>query len=384
MTGQKWPFVFFFLGLFLSTSYVSAGTILSSYKYGWSNNVGYINFENVTVTDSALSGYAWSANSGWIKFNPAQGGVLNDGTGNLSGSAWGSDLGWIDFNDVSINPTTGEFSGTATGALVGTITFDCPNYCDVRTDWRQATTPSIVPSGGGVAIIPNSVSKQTQTQGTSKVCTDVSNKALTIQSNRATKLVKDTPIGSATFEIPAVKLEKNLTLDQIIEPITKVNTYMVPESTEIVGGLMYNIILKNEDCASVYFVSVPTTISLPIPNNVTDTKKIGAYWFNETNQSWVLIPGAVIRKNKVVIATNNVGKFTLFVLKNTELQKTKLKTAQTAQVASLPVGKKIEIGKKNKEIDQQKDIVLEQSQRNFIKMAIDFLISVFHSISFFR
>ncbi|OHA24833.1 MAG: hypothetical protein A3D52_02555 [Candidatus Taylorbacteria bacterium RIFCSPHIGHO2_02_FULL_44_36] len=137
------------LTLFLPLSFVSAGTITSPYKYAWSNNAGYINFENVVVDDGALSGYAWSANYGWIKFNPAQGGVLSDGAGNLSGSAWGEKLGWIDFNNVSINPSTGRFSGTATGTLIGTITFDCPNYCDVRTDWRQATTPAVVSSGGG-------------------------------------------------------------------------------------------------------------------------------------------------------------------------------------------------------------------------------------------
>ena len=134
--------------------FVSAGTVLSPHKYAWSNNVGYINFENVTVSDSALGGYAWSTNKGFIKFNPAQGGVFNDGTGNLSGSAWGEQLGWIDFDTVFISPSTGLFSGTATGALVGTITFDCPNYCDVETDWRPATSsptppPTVISNGGG-------------------------------------------------------------------------------------------------------------------------------------------------------------------------------------------------------------------------------------------
>lgn len=128
-------FIFIF-GLLSPFSFASAGVILSSYEYAWSNNSGYINFANVEVGDTALSGYAWSANHGWIKFNPANGGVLNDGQGNLSGSAWGENLGWIDFGGVSISAATGKFSGAATGTLIGTLTFDCPNYCDVRTDWR--------------------------------------------------------------------------------------------------------------------------------------------------------------------------------------------------------------------------------------------------------
>src|SRR3989344_4620089 len=118
MLKQKLAIFLWMVGLFLP-SYVSAGTILSSHTYAWSNNVGYINFEDVTISDSVLGGHAWSANKGWINFD-----------------------------NVSIN-SSGQFSGTATGELVGTITFDCPNYCDVETDWRQATTPVAASSGGG-------------------------------------------------------------------------------------------------------------------------------------------------------------------------------------------------------------------------------------------
>lgn len=149
MPKQKLTIFLFILGMFLPLSHVFAGTVISPHKYAWSNNFGYINFENVVVNDSALSGYAWSANSGYINFDPSEGGVLNDGTGNLSGSAWGTGLGWIDFNNVSIDPNTGKFSGTAVGTLVGTITFDCTNYCDVETDWRQAATPPGASGGGG-------------------------------------------------------------------------------------------------------------------------------------------------------------------------------------------------------------------------------------------
>lgn len=145
--------VYIFSLLFISNfglqlALASVGNMVASRQYAWSNNVGYINFENVTVGDSALSGYAWSANAGFINFSPAMGGVFNDGHGNLSGSAWGEQLGWIDFAQVKIND--GKFSGTATGTLAGTITFDCPNYCDVETIWRPAPLPV-----ANVPIAPN-------------------------------------------------------------------------------------------------------------------------------------------------------------------------------------------------------------------------------------
>lgn len=135
---------FFLFGVFSVFSSVLAGTILADYKYAWSDRSGYINFSEVIVSDTALSGYAWSANHGWINFNPATGGVTNDGNGVLSGYAWGSGLGWIDFSGVQISTTTGRFSGLATGTVVGTINFDCPNYCDVRTDWRGASSSPVV------------------------------------------------------------------------------------------------------------------------------------------------------------------------------------------------------------------------------------------------
>ncbi len=133
----KRTFIFIiFVGLFFPLA-LFAGNITGSYKYAWSDNFGYINFENLTVTDSALTGYAWSETAGWINFAPAKGGVTNDGSGDLSGYAWGEALGWIDFSNVSIDSSTGKFSGQATGDIVGTITFDCSN-CDIRTDWRVA------------------------------------------------------------------------------------------------------------------------------------------------------------------------------------------------------------------------------------------------------
>lgn len=128
------------IGFILPISFVSAATVLSDYKYAWSDRVGYINFDNLTISASAISGYAWSENGGWINFSPSMGGVSNDGLGNLSGSAWGENLGWINFDNVSISSDTGRFSGTASGDLIGILTFDCPNYCDVRTDWRPFCT----------------------------------------------------------------------------------------------------------------------------------------------------------------------------------------------------------------------------------------------------
>lgn len=141
------------LGLLWPWSQVAAEKVLTNHAFAWSNMVGYINFGNLSITDQAVQGSAWSESKGFIIFSPPQGRVLNDGTGNLSGSAWGEQLGWIDFSEVNIS-ATGNFSGRATGPLVGTITFDCPNFCDVQTDWR----PSLTNRPAGTTLNRNSAS----------------------------------------------------------------------------------------------------------------------------------------------------------------------------------------------------------------------------------
>ncbi len=116
------------------------GTIDSTNKYAWSDNMGWINFNptngNVVVSDTEITGYAWNDNYGWINLSPTNSGISNS-SGTLSGYAWGEGVGWINFSGVTIN-CDGEFSGTATGDVAGNISFDCTN-CSVTTDWRAAS-----------------------------------------------------------------------------------------------------------------------------------------------------------------------------------------------------------------------------------------------------
>ncbi|MHB8710495.1 MAG: hypothetical protein ACYC6X_03035 [Minisyncoccota bacterium] len=147
----------FVLGLIFALAplaHAASGTIDSTNKYAWSNVGGWVNFapthSTVTVTDSALTGYAWSENDGWINLAPAQGGVKNDGAGNLSGFAWDAGAGWVNFSGVKIN-SSGKFTGQATGGTVlgasYQINFDCTN-CDVVTTWRPTTTTTTTTSSG--------------------------------------------------------------------------------------------------------------------------------------------------------------------------------------------------------------------------------------------
>ena len=83
-----------------------------------------------------VSGFAWSENIGWISFNnisdgsPVDYGVnIDTATGDLSGHAWSENIGWISFNRSETgNPPAPPFNGgsgpiakydSSTGALTG-------------------------------------------------------------------------------------------------------------------------------------------------------------------------------------------------------------------------------------------------------------------------
>ncbi len=135
------------------------GTIDTTYKYAWSENLGWINFGtpegNVTVTDTQLNGYAWNQNTGWINLNVSTAThVINDGQGNLSGYAWGEGIGYINFSGVTID-SSGYFHGNATSTLSGRISFNClnTNSCgnsnfSTKTNW-QAAVPVVSAGSGG-------------------------------------------------------------------------------------------------------------------------------------------------------------------------------------------------------------------------------------------
>ena len=144
---------------------IEAGSGENVWGFAWSDNVGWISFNNtsgggannygVNITDGgavgALSGYAWSTNAGWISFNGADliGCPVSPCTATVD-KATGQVFGWAKFlttNDwirlkdngcnVSINRATGDFSGWAWGGETGGwISFNC----------NQAETGNICPS----------------------------------------------------------------------------------------------------------------------------------------------------------------------------------------------------------------------------------------------
>ena len=122
----------------------SNGTIDPTYHYAWGENIGFIDFKNITITDTALSGSIYGENIGWIDLST----ITNNSEGTLSGYAWGENIGWVDFSNVIID-NNGIFTGSLYGENIGFITFNTNDNNKVLTDWRPKSSRSSHSSSGG-------------------------------------------------------------------------------------------------------------------------------------------------------------------------------------------------------------------------------------------
>ena len=167
-------FIFILAGYSISVVFVLAsetnGTIDSTSRYAWSENLGWIDFGTsggaVTVTDSTLTGYAWGETAGWISLNCSNTSscgtvdykVANNNEGTLTGYAFGENIGWVQFAPIGGGVTidsSGDFAGYAWGENTGWVVFNCSTTSScgtvsykVNTDWRPASSRSQGSSSG--------------------------------------------------------------------------------------------------------------------------------------------------------------------------------------------------------------------------------------------
>ena len=201
------------------------GTIDSLYHYAWGENIGWVDFVNITITDTTLSGSVYGENIGWIDLST----VTNDNEGNLSGYAWGENIGWVDFSQTVID-TGGVFTGGAYGENIGWIIFDNENS-KVATDWRPASTRSSGTSSGSrpkriVTLVtptplPNTVCAigDKFSTVTGLPCTSFTSTSSTTPNTCLLTLTLRQ--GSTGEQVKCLQNKLNITSDGIFGPITK-------------------------------------------------------------------------------------------------------------------------------------------------------------------
>ena len=139
---------FLIIGNNVSAS-ITNGTIDSNYHYAYGENIGFIDFKNITISDTSLSGFIYGENIGWIDLST----ITNTTEGRLGGYAWGENVGWIDFSKTTIG-TDGVFTGGAYGENIGWITFGTTTN-KVLTDWRPLSVRPVPHSSGSTLAFRN-------------------------------------------------------------------------------------------------------------------------------------------------------------------------------------------------------------------------------------
>jgi hypothetical protein len=245
----------------------TTGTIDATNKYAWSNNAGWINFGcdscSVQITSSAVTGYAWSDNYGWINLNPTNGGVQNDGVGNLSGYAWGQNAGWIDFGGVTIN-SSGQFAGTATGDIIGTVNFSCTvTGCPVTTDWRP------VFSVGGYSNV-----SYPSSSGSSAVFSVKINNGATKTNNLVVTIFLD-----SSSEVAQVQISNSPNFSGVVSEAYKTSKSFVLSSGEGAKTVYVNFLDKqgfvlNTASASIILDTTPPLLTINQPKIFTVNESV--------------------------------------------------------------------------------------------------------------
>lgn len=221
---------------------ITNGTIDSTYHYAWGENVGFVDFSNVTISDTSLSGSIYGENMGWVNLST----VTNTKEGQLGGYAWGENVGWIDFSKVTIG-TNGAFSGGAYGENIGWIIFGSTTNM-VLTDWRpesvrprrnsgffrpatisvvnttptvQTNTPQANPNQ---VVIVRTLRLNTKGDDVRQLQIFLNTHGYTISNTGAGSSGKETNIFGLKTKQALIKFQKanNLPADGVLGPLTKI------------------------------------------------------------------------------------------------------------------------------------------------------------------
>ncbi len=152
--------------------------------------------------------------------------------------------------------------------------------------------------GGGGSALPSSI--------------NAFNVPLEISPTQSGVLKQNVSGGEVVVKVPKGNFTSKTTFVVKEVPLKKTNTWMVAVSTSLVNSAFYDITAKDLKGNFVTSFSSPISISLPIPKSLLNTKKLGVYWFNTTDNKWIVVPGVVFSKGFAKFEVKHFTRFAVF------------------------------------------------------------------------
>jgi len=313
----------------------------------------------------------WGDEIGWVNLAPTGSGVtINSATGALSGYAYANTGSWINFNPtdvsggtdvgVSIN-SSGEFTGWAwvSGAYGGWMKFDCSssNTC-VKTDWRpsgsrvsaaapassgsvsqsQSQSPATPPTtnteyenirSDPAAVIPT-FTRDNISQFFTRVGYPIPsfrndpnhiesyNAPLTLLPYQSGLLVWDFTGASTAevdgytaviLEVPQNISENDLTFFASTRPFYESQSFKAYTVTTL--GSVFSIHARDHDGVLVHSFAKPLTITLFIPEVLSNRTDIGLYYFDNDKGAWTRIKNVQFGYQSARFTVDHLTEFAL-------------------------------------------------------------------------
>lgn len=342
------------------------GTISNGSTYAWGENLGWVNFKpthgGLYITDTTLSGYAWSQNNGWINFAPSGGGVHNTTSGQLSGYAWSSTKGWINFSGVSID-NQGKFSGTAgtLGDNAGRINFNCTN-CDVRTDWRPLSARTVITPTQQSGVIGGSSIMAVSPIAVMPLITLAEDIPLLLLPEVAGKVTLHSDAGPIIVEIPQGAHHDPMTLTINIIKAPEVQDHPPLQDGFLLNAAFYEIRSVDSHGNEVHTFNAPLRITLPLPQSLRDVRRLGVYWLNTTNNTWIKIPNALFTNDHVEFSVTHLTRFAIFATRSTAAARAPVLVPSPGGGAIVAEKQNVDIFMQNIDIERER-IVRERTER---------------------
>lgn len=226
------------------------------------------------------------------------------------------------------------------------------------SDSAAATSESTSGGGGGILRqVPKSIPSHINAFNTPLVVAEEQSGTLTYNLPDDKSIVVD---------VPKKITPKEITIVVNTERLSDANEYLIPESSNLIGKVFWNITAIDSDGNIVRQFDKYITITLQIPDSLIGASGLGVYFLDEDTSKWVLIPDVVFMETTATFKVNHLTKFAIFgrkeVSNDTNISTTQDVLQEIPDILEIPFSaEKIEV----REIDVIKPEGPERIERLF-------------------